>query len=897
MMFARIPILLFVFFSLPLSAADDCLDIFSSAENGNTSFALTPLVSSGTHDIDENNNYTLTLAAGQNHDYDSIKANNDFTLNVTGSGTARLHLNGSLELKNGARINAGGNPEDLVIYINGNIVINNNAVINALIWTNGNIEINNNGTTTGALSANGNIILGSHSTSYDLDAISVADFSGMCNAPIVTIDHFEITHDGQGLTCEAENITIKACADAACTTLSTNITDVQLSINGTLNKTVTVSGGSTDTNFSYTDVSTATLSLDQTYECANGGSTSCDVVFADAGFRFLYGTAEATSIDNQTSGDDFAGIVTLQAVKDVDGVCTGLFTGDKEVELSQQNIAPDGITGLSFNVNGNSIAKYPTYTSDMTLNFGDDSKATILTPVYLDAGQIRLHAKYDVDDVSLVGSSNDFWVSPAKLIATVKSEGADINGNTDSSDTIHKAGQVFDFTVTAYNSIGITAANVTANYIPNDIQLLLTRTGPTAGGVEGVLNYGNGTIPSALAINAIYQSVNLTTFSSGISSTSNTSYSEVGLLNLDLQDIDYAYSGNIILGGSIVGDTIDIGRFIPDHFDQTVPSNGHGSLVVNHGNLGDVCYLNTTFAYTGQVLLSDAAKGAISYFVNPVVELTAKNVQGATTKNYTEANYMKLNAAANFIVAPTADSTITGKDANLLPLMADMYAGTVSHNGLVAGEPEFDISLADGVLHYELADDDNFVYSRNENSEVNAQENDIYFIIDQDNFVDSDGVGIADPENITETTGINLRFGRAYLENSFGPETSNLPQPFLIQYLNASGSYVINDQDSCTNFDASEFTLTSGTLDETETGVNAVTGQLESGETRLMLLTAPGAGNQGTINVEYDIYDWLKYDWDWNGVDAKEFNQDPSAIATFGIFRGNDRIIYQREVH
>ena len=49
----------------------------------------------------------------------------------------------------------------------------------------------------------------------------------------------------------------------------------------------------------------------------------------------------------------------------------------------------------------------------------------------------------------------------------------------------------------------------------------------------------------------------------------------------------------------------------------------------------------------------------------------------------------------------------------------------------------------------------------------------------------------------------------------------------------------------------------------------------------------------------YSIYDWLKYDWNNidEGSDGLIYDDDPSATATFGIFRGNDRIIYQREVN
>ncbi|MBA6328934.1 hypothetical protein H4J46_13490 [Colwellia sp. MB02u-6] len=705
------------------------------------------------------------------------------------------------------------------------------------------------------------------------DTTLVVPVSASCSVAAPAFNHFQIEHDGQGLTCASENFTVKVCADTTCSTLYADAIDVKLSINGILDQTVTVVGGSTVANFSYINKGTATLSIDQTYECKNGDSTSCELIFTDAGFRFLYGAAETTSIGNQTSGNNFADIIKLQAVENVNGVCTGLFRGNIDIELSQQNIAPSVTTGLNFKVNGTSgtsIDKYPTYTPIITLDFGAKSKATIPMPVYLDAGKIRLYAKYNVGSVSLVGESNDFWVSPEKLVVTATASGSAIIGNSSSSAIKHKAGQLFDFTVTAYNALGTSPANITANYIPNDIQLLLARTGPTAGGVNGTFNYGNGIISSSLTPN--YQSVTLSSFNLGVSSTHSASYAEVGLLTLDLQDFDYGFSGNII-----TTDSLNIGRFTPDYFEQTV---------VEQGALFAVCNQNTTFAYTGQVMVSDSAKGAISYLANPVVELTAKNVQGVTVQNYTEPGYNKFTPAANFIIRPTTDTTILGKDTNFLPLTANLFAGTFS----------FGLPLEAGILHYELNGGDNFFYPRNENSEVIAQDNDIDFLIDQDNFVDGDGIGITNPEDITSTTSVNLRFGRALIENSFGPETANFPQKLSTEYLNASGRYVVNEQDSCTLYNASNIILNSGTLDKNLASVNTATGQLEKGETRAITLTAPGAGHQGTINIEYDIYSWLKYDWNWNGVDTKSFDANPTATATFGLFRGNDRITYQGEV-
>ncbi|MEY8243506.1 MAG: hypothetical protein RPS99_08245, partial [Gammaproteobacteria bacterium] len=76
------------------------------------------------------------------------------------------------------------------------------------------------------------------------------------------------------------------------------------------------------------------------------------------------------------------------------------------------------------------------------------------------------------------------------------------------------------------------------------------------------------------------------------------------------------------------------------------------------------------------------------------------------------------------------------------------------------------------------------------------------------------------------------------------------------------------------------------------TSVLGGTGNFVAGKARTIELKALEAGNQGQIEVSYDSYDWLEYDWDNDGDD-----DDPSATATFGLYRGNDRIIYMREVY
>jgi MSHA biogenesis protein MshQ len=57
-------------------------------------------------------------------------------------------------------------------------------------------------------------------------------------------------------------------------------------------------------------------------------------------------------------------------------------------------------------------------------------------------------------------------------------------------------------------------------------------------------------------------------------------------------------------------------------------------------------------------------------------------------------------------------------------------------------------------------------------------------------------------------------------------------------------------------------------------------------------ITAPGAGNNDVVEVSPNLNSsgdkWLRHDWNNDG----DFDDDPSAIATFGIYTGSSVQIY-----
>jgi MSHA biogenesis protein MshQ len=298
-----------------------------------------------------------------------------------------------------------------------------------------------------------------------------------------------------------------------------------------------------------------------------------------------------------------------------------------------------------------------------------------------------------------------------------------------------------------------------------------------------------------------------------------------------------------------------------------------------------------------------ATKGALQYksSLQPELLITAKSsiCQSGictTTQNYT-GDFMKLEPDDIDYIFPLIDAepNRVGALGTPLKLLANMNDGTLPEE-------------ADGVITYAFNTNDNFVYIREQNSErapfpakielgVDAVEDlDGVVALDSDGDVDNNRVWVLKPE------GTEIRFGRVSLENSFGPETSPIGQVLSVEYFDGT-NYVLADTDTCTQYNSTNISfgpLNAIGLDSAN--IPAVSGtftdidDFPNGVTRQIVLPPVAAGNQGKVEVTYTTYPWLQYDWHWNGVEVKTFDENPSAIATYGLFRGNDRIIYNREV-
>lgn len=753
------------------------------------------------------------------------------------------------------------------------------------------------------------------------------------------VHHFEIdTRDGQGLTCEADSIFIRACSDVSCDTLNHDQAVVELSVsdanNGVLlTKDVTVVGGEVEVKYIHTKAEVVSLSLDQTYQCSDGDAIPCNVTFSDAGFRFVSGDAGNMTFPIQLAGKPSnvgynADTLKIEAVQTgtVSGACEPLLIGDPAdvtvIDMAASYQTPTtgsekvNISGTDIGtaVSGSAFDSLPF--TGVTLDFRDlpqHSAEYIFT--YPDAGAMQLHARFELPDDDgnpsgnfIKGSSNPVYVRPFafdifvdKNLATsdpdyianpAATSGLPGSGSTPNNPIFTVAADEIRISTRAVawklgddaNANGLadqgenlTNNTTTANFTNVGLTSLShTRVAPSAG-VVGTLTVTNGD-----------------DFSSG-SKVDTASYDEVGIISLRALKEDY-----LAAGINIEGNVPFVGRFIPSHF--TVTSIVDGILT------GTCSIADTTeipFVYSGQMLSDDLTTGALTYLITPSAVIEARNKDDVLTQNYIDdffklslTSFTRLTLPSSTILAPDTDATQMGKDTtNLVRLVANLNAASLVDSS--------------GEVTYSYGNNDHFVFLHEENSEVNEFTSDIDLsmvsIIDSDTVETQDYDGDAANALILtlNPAGKLIRFGRAQLENSYGPETSNLPQPLSVNYFE-DGQYKIAVNDECTPYNATEMSLTNIDLINFSLAlplpdITPVSGmfidETPPGITRAIELTAPGAGNTGQVEVIYDISDWLKYDWAYDDetVDGL-YNDNPRSIATFGIFRGNDRIIYQREI-
>ncbi|AXS79719.1 LamG domain-containing protein [Dechloromonas sp. HYN0024] len=464
------------------------------------------------------------------------------------------------------------------------------------------------------------------------------------------LHHVQIEHaDGAGITCSPSTVTLKACADATCSTLYTggDVTGTMTSSGGAANWvggtsfSIGVSGTATK-DVQVTTTTAATLGATVTTPtgttnsttCLFGAATDCKFTSVDAGFIF--------DVPNHVA--DLSQSVNISAVKKSDSslACAPAFASvSKTVNFNCSYTNPS--TGTKPVIVGGTNVSCGT-ASGVSLAFDATGKAAT-TVRYADVGQMSLTANFTgttgSTDAGLVMNGSDTFIAAPKSFSVA------VSGSP------YIAGSPFNARVTALNNSGTVTPNFGLETPAEGATLSFSRCQPT----------GVGTVDGSFA-------GSLGAFSGGAAIANNLIWSEVGNGDVVATLTASSYlgssvavaTGNTSSNGTVCnGGAGAVGPFRPGYFD-TVVTPGCSAAFTYAGLTGKLAgqpftvkvkakrtggdssdgtntvnYAGATWAKA--VTLSDAAAVPVGTLTNTAIPATAfvSGIATVSTPTYTFA--------------------------------------------------------------------------------------------------------------------------------------------------------------------------------------------------------------------------------------------------------------------
>jgi hypothetical protein len=575
---------------------------------------------------------------------------------------------------------------------------------------------------------------------------------------------------------------------------------------------------------------------------------------------------------NPALPDHPTGAVAPQICAPVSGACQPSYVTGSCETLS---IAAPALSSTSNNLSltfTSGVANFCLVTSDVgkyTIDLRDDTTAPA-SPVY--------------------GASTTLTARPFAVAVSNIVQGATPNpsGNTlsPSNTAFAKAGSSFQATVGGY--LWNSAGDADGNGLPDSGATLTQMFG--SDGSEIAPSYADtvvlsATTPFAPAGGSLSNGSNgSVTITGGSATPSTLSYSEVGSFTLKAApSTNYLNSGvdlstrvAIFSQPSNTFQSALVGRFIPDHFLLTTPTST------------PAC---GTFSYFGQ-------DGFTTAFT-----LTAVNASGTQTNNYA-GNWAKLPLTAWGAAPASTDFPGYGFAASAWLPVQPAGAALADSAAIQPTTTPTSITLTptntwvSGSTYITAQHQITRPASPTAPTTVNVTALP----------VDSDGVTMTAAATLVTAT--PLSYGRLALQNAYGSELLDLPMPLTAEYWDGN-SWVKNIADQCTTgITLSEAVVTGPivTLCAYDTGAPgssnlgcSVAGTSANKFRQPPLVTnggdfnlnfkAPGSGNIGAMDITALVPDYLKFKW--NGVT----DEYPTARATFGIYKGNSKFIYMRELY
>ncbi|MBZ0132177.1 MAG: LamG domain-containing protein [Rhodocyclaceae bacterium] len=532
-----------------------------------------------------------------------------------------------------------------------------------------------------------------------------------------------------------------------------------------------------------------------------------------------------------------------------------LFVGDVKIELLD---ASNNAGAIDANGCRPTWTPLPVFVPPtLTFAAGDLGRKNITLTENNAWRDVRVRMTYPAVGAPLaVGCSTDnFAIRPAALVMAATDQDWQTAGIaralTNSGypgGTVHKAGQPFTLTVTGNNALSAVTTNYNGNPVANVVGFVLPVLGacPTCLLSAGAFVGAGGTVVSNTA-----------------------TYSEVGAFQLQMSDDTFAAvdagDGSSVAERTAYSTITSVGRFVPDHFTLT------------SGTLTAACMAGAPpFTYMNQP------------FQNLTANVEAQNASGVATVNYHSPGF----PASLATLAWQAENADNGTDlsarlsvpAPAVPWSNGIYAVSTPAAFFRRATPDNPDGPFDSLrLGVRLNDPDGVALNGLDMNVVTA--------------------GACAPCTAKAVgAATSVRFGRLRILNAHGSELRALPLTVRSEFWNGSG-FALNTSDNCTALAAGDFTLGNW-----QSNLNAGETVLAAGGPWTALggllagpgLTAPGVGNQGSVDVTINLGTrlWLRGRWN-DAVDTDAdantmYDDDAVARATFGIYR--DRLIYRREV-
>ena len=843
-------------------------------------------------------NATAIFAPG---DYfvDKLELDDRSSLIIDPPGEVRFFITDKFKIDKDSSANGAGSAGNLQVYLydDANFEIKERTVFTGLVYSDSpDSEIKIDGPTkiNGALITAGEVESEDGLTlNLDEDVLNAFDDgTTICGQGF---DHFLINHDGFGINCQAELIavsTVDALGDPFTGHTGVIVLETGTGAGSWVATTgdgdlldATPNDGTAKYAFSGNESMPIYFSLDyqagpavfniDVYDSntptLRDDDSEGDIRFGPSGFM-LTATPLSTPpppfiapfTTPQVAGTDFPVYLAAYGQTPTDPVCGIIetYTGGQDLKFWIDYVDP-GSGSVQPTVDNNPIGTAEASAAAQPVTFTNGQ--AVVTGKYKDVGLLQLLVKDDtVADPDLPngirGATANFVVKPHHFELTAIEDGAG-NPNPAAADAnglrFVAAGDPFTATVTVFDAEGDITPNYGQESGPETVRLTASLVDPAVG--------NNPPVTAAAGFGS---------FVNGQATGGDFIWPEVGIVTLRPSVGDGTYFD----AGDVVGDdTGNVGRFYAHHFTTSL----NAPQFMTGCSSGSFTYIGENFGYA----------------IAPVVTVTARAASGATAQNYA-GGFFKIDntsLANRTYTAATGVLDASGVPPTTfdpVPTPVGSGVGTLtfgSGTGLLfirgAPQPAFDANIQ---LSIDVIDTDGAA----------ALTNPVVF---------------GNPGGIAFDNGAGQRYGRVRVLNTLGSELVNLNVPMRAEYfLNAGTGFVPNTADSCTGsvtVDLDNYTedLADGDTCVLDSGFPGNSSEgcalaapfgLRFREPPLggdfnLFLRAPGAGNSGSVDATVDVPDWLEFDWDATAPGL----EDPVGTATFGIFEGEQRQIYMREIY